>query len=372
VRPLRLGVVGVGHLGRIHTRLISQIDGLELVGVVDPVEANRRDVAAQWQTEAFESHTDLLGRVDAAIIATPTQLHHRVALDLINRGVHLLIEKPLTANRAEASELVEAAQKQKTVLQVGHVERFNPAWSAALPHVREPKYIEAVRRSGFSFRSTDIGAVLDLMIHDLDLILSLVQSRVERVEALGISIFGGHEDVANARLTFENGCVATLNASRASYQAARTMQIWSTRAFASLDFSARTASIIRPSETLLRRELDIDSLTQTQKVELKDRLLAEHLPLEQIEAQPSDAITAELVDFADSIRRGRQPRVSGEQARDAVSVAEEILAQISTHRWNGSEEGPIGPLAVPGSHVLRGPHWAQKPTALPRHRREAG
>jgi predicted dehydrogenase len=372
VKPLRIGIVGVGHLGKIHARLISRLETFWLVGVADPIEANRQQVADEYQTQAFARHEDLFGSVDAVVIATPTALHHQVAIEFLRRGVHTFVEKPLAGNSREATELVQAAREHLAVLQVGHVERFNPAWSGALPHVRDPKYIEAIRRSGYTFRSTDIGVVLDLMIHDLDLVLALVQSPVVRVEALGISIFGKHEDVANARLVFENGCIASLSASRAAQTSARTMHVWSQRALATLDFSARSATVVRPSETLLRREFDVDSLTPEQRIYYRDHLLAEHLPTEEIEPQPCDQITAELEDFAASIRAGRAPRVSGEQARDAVAVAEAILASIATHTWNGTADGPIGPLAIPAPRVIPGPHWATKPASLPSERREAG
>jgi predicted dehydrogenase len=374
VKPLKVAVVGAGHLGRIHARILSGLEGFSLVGVADPLEASRRETAAAHHVEAFADYRQLLGRIDAAIVATPTRHHHAVALDLLACGVHLFVEKPLAATLAEAEELVDAARRHGAVLQVGHVERFNPAFAAVLPHVREPKYIEAVRRGGFTFRSTDIGVVLDLMIHDIDLVLSLVRSPLRSVEALGVSLFGRHEDIANARLHFENGCVASLSASRASHGAARTMQIWSRRAFAGIDFAARTASIVRPSDTLLRRELDVERLPAEEKAALKDRLMAEHLPLELIQAEPCDAITAELSDFAGSIRAGRAPRVSGEDGRDAIAAAEGILAQIAAHAWDGTPEGPLGPLMSPMPATIRGPHWNLNPRSpsTPAERREAG
>lgn len=370
MKPLRIAVIGVGHLGRIHARLISGLQAFSLAGVVDPVEQNRLPVASEYRTTAHASHEEVAARIDAAVIATPTRYHHRVALDLLRRGVHVLVEKPLAASVAEAEELVQAARQHGALLQVGHVERFNPAWSLALPHLREPKYIEAVRRGSFSFRSTDIGVVLDLMIHDLDLVLSLVRSEVRHVEALGISIFGRHEDAANARLTFENGCVATLSVSRASPSAARVMQVWNRRGFANIDFSARTATFVRPGELLQRREFDVDRLSAEEKQQLKETQCAALLPTETLQAEPQDAITAELLDFADSIRQGRSPRVPGEHGRDALAVAEQILRKIETHAWDGAPDGPVGPWAIPRTQIIPGPHWSRKPA--PVERREAG
>jgi predicted dehydrogenase len=372
VKPLRVAVVGAGHLGRIHAQKLAGMEGVSLVGVADPIEANRVRVAQDHGAQAFSDHRRLGRLVDAAVVATPTWSHHAVALELLNEGIHLLVEKPLAATEGECAELVDAARKRALVLQVGHVERFNPALDAVLPHVLWPKYIEAVRRGGFTFRSTDIGAVLDLMIHDIDVVLALVQSPLRRVEALGLSLFGRHEDVVNARLSFANGCVAALSASRASYTAARTMQIWSSRGFASVDFAARSATLVCPSETLLRRELDVEKLSSDERQLLKESFLTEHLSTEKLAVEPCDAITAELLDFTDSVRTGRAPRVTGEQGRDAVAVAERILAAIACHAWDGTADGPTGPMLKPAATVVRGPHWGLKPAGDPLEHREAG
>jgi predicted dehydrogenase len=281
------------------------------------------------------------------------------------------VEKPLAPTSSEAAELVEAARRHRVVLQVGHVERFNPAWTAALPYLAKPKYVEAVRAGGFSFRSLDIGVVLDLMIHDIDLLLSIVQSPVTHVAALGIALFGQHEDIANARLTFANGCVATLSASRVSHVPRRTMQVWSCRAMANLDFNARTVAVVQPSDTVLQQQLDVAHLSGAEQSQLKDRLLAEHLPMKQIEAVPCDAIRAELIDFADSIRSSRAPRVSGVHAQSAVEVAEQIIDGIAAHAWDGVADGPLGPLAAPAvPQIIPAPHWLTRPAGV--KRREAG
>ena len=212
------------------------------------------------------------------MIAAPTVLHHRLAVDLLEAGTHLLVEKPICTTVAEADELVELARRRQLVLQVGHVERFNPALAAAAPHARNPKFIEAVRASGFTFRSMDVGVVLDLMIHDIDLVLSLVRSPLRSVDALGVSILGGHEDVAHARLEFQSGCVANLSASRVSYEPARKMQIWAPRAYANIDFGTRTTTLVRPSEALLRGEFHADRLAPEQVEHYKTHLAEEHLP----------------------------------------------------------------------------------------------
>jgi len=361
MKPIRIAVVGAGHLGRIHTRILSSHEGFSLVGIADPVEAQRSAVAAEFKTTAFAHHAELLSQVDAVVIAAPTVLHRRLAGEFIAACKHVFVEKPITSTSQEAAELVQLARREHVALQVGHVERFNPAFHAALPHLHEPKYIESVRRGGFTFRSTDIGVVLDLMIHDLDLVLSIARSPVARVEAMGVAIFGKHEDVANARIEFENGCVATLNACRASHSAARTMQVWTPRGFTSIDFNARTANVVCPSDTLRNRSIDIERLNVAEKQQLRDCLMTDHLPLKSIEVAAGDAITAELTDFAESIRTGRSPRVNGQAGYDAVAVAERVLDSIAQHAWDGKADGRVGPFFAPGSPTIPAPHWQLKP-----------
>ena len=372
MRRLRVAVVGAGRLGGFHAQKLAATEDVDLVAVVDPVPEARNRVALECHAQALPDCRGLASRIDAAVVATPTRLHHALGMELLAAGVHLLIEKPLTSTAAEADQLVEAARRAGVVLQVGHVERFNPAMIAAAPHLRDPKYIEAVRAGGFTFRSTDVGAVLDLMIHDLDLILSLVRSPVRKVEALGLSVLGGHEDVANARLEFRSGCVATLSASRVSYQAVRRMQAWAPRAMADVDFATRTTTLIRPSETLAARRFQADSLSAQQVDYYKQHLLEEHLPREVFEFEPVDALMLEVRDFVDSVRTSRPPRVSGEQGRDAVALAEQILAEIHSHAWDEAADGPVGPWATPRPRVIPAPHWSLSPAPLPVERKEAG
>ena len=186
--------------------------------------------------------------MDAAVVAAPTHFHHDLGVALLERGIHVLMEKPLCVDGEEAEALVNLAEKRGAVLQTGHVERFNPAWKHLRESLHAPKYIEGIRSSGFTFRSTDVGVILDLMIHDIDLVLSLVgRARVRRVEAMGVSVMGGFEDVASARFEFESGCVAFLRASRISRQPARRMHVWASGGFGEIDFASRTAAITRPS-----------------------------------------------------------------------------------------------------------------------------
>ena len=347
--PLRIAIIGCGRLGTFHAQKLARMPDVQIAGVVDPLPAGRDRLAVELHTSALDSHVSLVGKVDAAVIATPTVMHHQVAVDLLKAGTHLLVEKPLCATVAEADELVDLARRRKVVLQVGHVERFNPAFSAAAAHLQDPKYIEAVRASSFTFRSMDIGVVLDLMIHDIDLVLSLVRSPLRSVDALGVSLLGGHEDAAHARLAFADGCVANLSASRVSYEPVRKMQVWAARAYANIDLAARTTSLVRPSETLLRGDFHADQLSPEQVEHYKTHLAEEHLPREQKSYDAVDALALELEDFVESIRTVRQPRVNGQAGRDALAVAEQVLASIAANR--GEEEtAAVYPRILPTPH----------------------
>jgi predicted dehydrogenase len=367
-----VAVIGAGKLGGFHAQKLAAMASVRLVAVADPVAAQCDRVAAACDTQSVADYRSLFDSVDAAVIAAPTRMHHAIGMELLDRGIHVLMEKPLAVTTAEADDLVEAARRSNVILQVGHVERFNPALAAALPHLRNPKYIETTRTSAFSFRSTDVGVVLDLMIHDLDLVLWMVRSPLTRVDAMGLSVLGGHEDVAHARLEFRSGCVATLSASRVSYESIRRMQAWSPRAFASVDFAARTTSVVRPSETLLQRRFQVDALTPAEVEHYAKHLAEEHLPRTTASFDNVDAIALEDQDFVESILTPRLPRVTGLQARDAVAVAEEILARIGSHAWDEQPDGLVGPLAIPAPRVVPAPHFSRIPQSAPVERRQAG
>ena len=372
MKRLRVAVIGAGRLGGFHAHKLVGFPHVELVAVVDPAPAQRDRLAAECNTSALAEHGPLLGKIDAAVIASPTRLHHRIAMDFLAAKTHVLVEKPISTTLGEAEAMVAEARRQRVVLQVGHVERFSPALAAAAPHLRSPKYISAVRATGFTFRSTDVGVVLDLMIHDIDLVLSMVHSPLEKVEALGLSILGGHEDVANARLEFRCGCVATLSASRVAYEPARHMSIWSERAFANLDFATRTTTLVRPSEALLRRQFQVDALTPEQMDYYKAHLVEEHLPREQKRFDAVDALALELQDFVEAVLGRREPRVNGEAGRDALAVAERILSSIGDHAWDNTADGQVGPTAMPFPRVVPAPHFDPAAVGLPQVERKAG
>lgn len=372
---LRLAVVGVGHLGRIHARLASKIPAIELVAVVDSRPDARAALAAETGTRAVADYIDLIGEIDAAVVATPTFTHHRVASDLIRAGVHVFVEKPITPTLAEADELVQMARRRGMVLQVGHVERFNPAFVCVQDRLQDPKFIEARRQSGYTFRSTDVGVVMDLMIHDIDATLALVQSPVVSVDALGISVMGDHEDMVSARLHFASGAVASLIASRTSYAPARVMQVFTPRRFAAIDFAARTATVVEPRPELLQRQLSVASLDEETRSRLREQLFQELLVKQDVTAVETNAIEHELIDFAQAIRSGGEPRVSGADGRDAVAVAEKVLECVRQHAWDGAEGRRVGPLAVPMSAMsmvasLGADAWSSEETVV--MRRKAG
>jgi predicted dehydrogenase len=354
VTALRVAVVGAGHLGRIHARIAAGLPEIELVAVADPIEAARTSVAQEAKTQAIEDYRTLIGQIDAAIVAAPTVLHHAIGMELLGAGVPLLMEKPLAPNAAEANDLVALARKKGVVLQVGHVERFNAALTAVAADIRDPKYVEATRTSGYTFRSTDIGVVLDMMIHDLDIVLAIANSHVEEVQALGVSVMGGHEDMATARLTFASGCVANLSASRVSFQQRRTMSVFTSRGTASINFATHEAMVVKPREDVLRREFRVDQLSTTERAYWKEHLFDELLVHRQLQSPPVNAIQEEQRDFVAAIREGRAPRVDGAAGRNAVAVAEMILEKIEEHAWDGITAGRRGPFAMPALPIIAG------------------
>ena len=344
MQRLRVGVVGVGHLGRHHARILAGIDGVELVGVADVRIEQARAVAGPLGAEAMDDYRELIDRVDAVSIAVPSTSHREVAGAFLGRGVHAMVEKPLAINATEGRELVELARRAGVVLAVGHIERFNPIWEAARDRCPRPRYIDAERLGTYTFRSTDIGAVLDLMIHDIDLVLSFVGSPVVAVTALGTPVFGGHEDLAQARLEFEDGCIADLSASRASYAPSRRMRLWGADGYASIDFASRSATLVRPSEALRRGQPSLEGVDLARPESLRDHLFGRVLDVEHLRPDAGvDQLTAELLDFVGAVRQGRPPRIPGSEALEALRVAEQVLHGLRTYRIDAGAEVPGAP-----------------------------
>lgn len=328
---LRMAVIGVGALGRHHARIVSQIPGVELIAVSDPNEAQGRQVAESAGTKWVADHRTLIDDVDAVTIAVPTGFHFGVATDFLENGIHSLVEKPLAADLTEAVQLVQLAERTGAILQVGHVERFNPAFQAAAKQCDQPRYIRAERLSPFSFRSTDIGVVHDMMIHDIDLVLSLVRSPVSRIEAFGITLMGSHEDAVQARLTFENGCVADLSASRIHPTTRRAATIWTATRCLNVDFGSREVTSYSPSARLLFGKSPVERARQpgANIEQLKQEVFGSLIEVQKETPAAQDALTAEIAEFVECVQTGAAPTVTGTVAVAALTVAERILGVLA-------------------------------------------
>ena len=347
MNQLKVAVIGGGHLGRIHTRLLNQNPRFDLVSVADTEDSTREKLAAEFGVETTNDYHSLVGKIDAAVIATPTASHYAIAKDLLANGIHVLIEKPVTNTTAQAEHLVALAAEKNLTLQVGHVERFNPAFQEARRLIKRPRYIEANRMSGYTMRSTDVGVVLDLMIHDIDLVVSLVNSPLMESRAIGVSVFGPHEDIAQARLEFEDGTVANLTASRCSFEAARTISWFSEEGFVSADLAAGKVQQVSLSSMIETNEFrDIQQRDASQISAIQSGLFSQVLPTENVAVEPLNAIECEHLDFADAMQNQCSPTVTGHHGKRAVEIAESICQAIDQHRWQDGDAQRTGAQAL--------------------------
>jgi predicted dehydrogenase len=343
-----MAVIGVGHLGQAHARVLGGLDDVELVGVADVSAAQAGQVADRHNTRAYTHFGPLLDQADAACIVVPTCHHHSVATSFLDRGIPLLIEKPIAPTVEQAEELVDLARRNGAVLQVGHIERFNPAFEALCGRPIRPKFVECERHGPFTGRSTDIGAVLDLMVHDLDLLNALDGSAVVDVEAMGITVFGGQEDLVNARLRFASGCVAHVTASRISQTPKRRLRIWAAEGYAGIDFMQGRLALVQPSDELRRHGITLAHLDPARRGALKDEIFTRYLLAhDEVCTAAEDQLTRELRHFVDCVRTGSRPRVSGEDGLAAVSLATRVLESLRAHQWEGRPDGPTGPTNMP-------------------------
>jgi predicted dehydrogenase len=306
--PLRIAVVGVGHLGRHHARILASLRGVELVAVVDKNRPRAEEIAAASAARPLVDYRDLAGQVDAVTIAVPTELHAEIGVFFLSKGIPTLVEKPLARSLAEADRLIEAAADAGVVLAVGHTERFNPAVAAARPLVTDPRFIEVHRLGTFPERSLDIDVVFDLMIHDLDVVLSLVHAEVDNIEAVGVPVLTGRVDIANVRLRFTNGCIANLTASRISRERVRKIRFFQPASYLSIDYAAQKIE----RWTLTKGSGAMPS------IEGGEVMVPNAEPLER-----------ELADFVEAVTAGRPPTVSGADGRRALALAQAITDKMS-------------------------------------------
>jgi len=306
---LKVAVVGAGHLGKWHADKYAACADCELVAVVDSNTDVAREIASKHGAEAFQDYRDILSRVDAISLVVPTSLHYKIGREFLEAGIHCLIEKPVTESVDEADVLLQIARDRQLVLQVGHIERFNSVMQGIRERLHRPQFIESTRLAPFTLRATDVSVILDLMIHDIDLILDLVDSPLSRISASGISVLSNTIDIANARLEFENHCVANVTASRISRKRERKLRIFQKDAYLSADLQDKLLAVNRKGKT--DNPDGVKDITH-----------------EEFHFEDNDALNLEVLDFVNAVRTGSQPQVSGEDGRRALQTAISITSQI--------------------------------------------
>jgi predicted dehydrogenase len=302
---LRIGIAGLGSIGKNHARILAELPDCELAAVYDTNAETAREIAAKCGTRAVGTLEEFAEAVEAATIATPTPTHYAIAKQLLEAGKHLLVEKPITETTGDARKLVELSNAAGRILQVGHVERFNPVMSKLEELLTQPRFIEAHRLSPYPNRSIEIGVVLDLMIHDLEIILHLVRSPVTSIDAVGVPVLSRGEDIATVRLHFENGCVANVTASRISPEKLRKIRVFQREGYVSLDYQNQTGEIYRLAGGRIARE--------------------------EVEIEKDEPLKRELAAFVECARQGKQPKVSGYEGAAALELAVEITRRIDAH-----------------------------------------
>jgi len=323
MKPITVGVIGVGHLGSLHAKMYADIPSAQFVGVYDVNEEKRKAAAASYKVKAFDSVEALLAETEAVSIATVTTTHFDVARTALSAGRHVLIEKPITSTVEEADELIRIAAERKVLIQVGHIERFNPAILSLESYQLAPMFIESHRLAQFNPRGTDVAVVLDLMIHDIDIILSLVGSPVTQIDASGVAVVSDTPDIANARLQFANGCVANVTASRISQKKMRKMRMFQHNAYIGIDFQQGSADVFR-----LGKEGE-GSLWSTMLLgQIGEGKNKRSIIYEQPEMKKVNALHYELESFVNAVRTGSRPVVNGEDGRHALDVAQRIMKKI--------------------------------------------
>jgi predicted dehydrogenase len=316
MKKVRAAVIGVGYLGRFHAQKYAQLEECELIAVVDSRPEPCAAVAAEVGTQALADYRSLLGQIDAVSIVTPTAGHFLIARDFLEAGAHVLVEKPITETPEQARELIALAARHGRILQVGHLERFNSAILGAEEHLRAPRFIECHRLAPYKERGTDVSVVLDLMIHDIDIVQTLVGSPIESIDAIGTPVFSEDVDIANARIRFANGCVANATASRVSLKTERKMRVFSDDAYVSMDLQQKIVTVIRKGSG--------SAAAGQLPVSIEERIF-----------EPGDALKAEILAFLTCIQQGTAPVVSGEAGLAALETAIQITTQVQKSRLRG-------------------------------------
>ena len=307
MNKIKIAVIGVGSLGQHHARILSTLEKAELVGVVDSNSKRGEEIAKKYNTINFTDVKEIIGKIQAAVISVPTPYHYDIAKMLLNESINCLVEKPFTETVEQATELIRIARDKNLILQVGHVERFNPAIIAAYPYIKEPKFIEVNRLGPYDPRTSHIGVVMDLMIHDLDMLLNLVKSKVVSFEAHGAKILSGHEDIVKVRIKFANGCIADVSTSRVTIDKYRKIRIFQKDSYISVDYAGKSLKIYKRKDgvNVVKSLLDIAVIKP--------------------KVQTGEPLSYELTHFLNCIIEGKKPLVSGEQGRDALELAHDIL-----------------------------------------------
>jgi predicted dehydrogenase len=313
MKTIKAGVIGVGYLGRFHAQKYAAIDNVELVGVADADGGRAAEIAKECNCSHFNDYKQLLDLVDAVSVAVPTSLHHNVAYDCLGKGIDVLLEKPMTVTLAEADELIQLAEQKNLILQVGHLERFNPAVLAMKPSLTTPVFVESNRISTFKRRGVDVDVVLDLMIHDIDIILTIIDSPLKTIHTVGAPVVTDTTDIANARLIFENGATANITVSRVSLTNVRKMRIFQPGSYINVDFANK----------------------KIMTIQLCDELLESGMPKHDIQVNSfagQDALLNEIIHFVDHVRSRTKPDVSGIEGRNALEVVLQVMDQIKEHQ----------------------------------------
>ena len=320
-------------MGRLHTRIYSQMDQVDLVGIVDIDKEKSQKLANEHGCEVFSDHNELLDKVDAVTIAVPTEKHAQIAEPFLSRSIPVLVEKPLAMTLPEARHMLQLAAKNNCILQVGYSERFNPVVQAMHRLHIEPQFMESQRISPYTFRSTDVGVVLDIMIHDIDIMLSLANSPVKDIQAVGVNVLGQHEDIANVRLTFENGCVANLTASRLALKTERKIRIFSGQAYLSLDYLKKSGLMIRKTANIDMVQFLRKQQQQDGQIDIENTNWSDLVNVEMLDIDDRESLELEQEAFVQAVIQGSQPQVSAEDAVAAMELAERIIEVINQHQW---------------------------------------